>query len=241
MGDPGKTSGVDRSNYKKPQGLGDRINALLINGAPEDQNPTIRDYVKFRFKDIDGSSNLMVFRATFGALNDSFSPGWTSKQYMGRSDSVHIYESYGRTISFDFTVYADTRENMRPMWQKLNMLASYTTPSFDDSGRAESPIMRLTLGDYLVDQPGFLSTFTLGTDANHPWEINIEDDEDMFQLPMIMKVNCTYTIINQKLPQRTAWFFGNEIGELEDGEQTGLSLGRKWLTPVKPNFVIPKL
>jgi len=256
MGNQGLTSGVDRSDYqgKKDKktdkykkdsdgnliglGLGDRINSLLVDDPKIDslgnKKDQIRDYVKFQFKDVDGTSNIMVFRATFGTLTDNFNPNWAAKQYMGRPDPVYIYESYSRDITFDFTVYADTRENMKPMWQKLNKLASYTTPEYDTRGRASSPIMKLTLGDYLVDQPGFLSTFNITTDGAHPWDINLESSEDMFQMPMIVKVNISYKIINQKLPQRTAWFFGNEVEDLNDGEKKGLSLGRKWLTPKDP-------
>ena len=251
MGDHGKNLYVyrgsnfnGRSDYKEPTGLGDEINKLLVGQDLSSAFPQKRDYVKFQFKDInDATPNTMVFRATFGAITDTFNPNWSAKQYMGRPDSVHVYNSYGRTIAFDFTVYADTRENMKPMWQKLNKLASYTTPEYDDRGRAKSPIMKLTLGDYLVDQPGYLSTFGLSTDATHPWEIKLGgDDEDgklgMFQLPMIMKINVGYTIINQKLPQRKAFFFGNELGDtivtinrgtLFETEETIESLGTKWL------------
>jgi len=256
MGDSGRIANINRSDYTKDSGLGDRINAALVNETPTE----VRDYVKFQFKDIDGTSNLMAFRATFETLTDTFNPDWSSTKYMGRPDSVHVYSGYSRDIAFDFKVYADCRKNMKSMWQKLNMLTSYTTPDFDSKGRATSPIMKLTLGDYIVDQPGFLNTLVFTSDSAHPWEITAgryeskevpgtdkspvpittieyEPEEDMFQLPMVVSVNVSYTIINQKLPKKGGWFFGNEIAEPESKElgteftrKPGLSLGRQWLT-----------
>tara|TARA_R110001583_G_scaffold141597_2_gene293810 strand:+ start:9178 stop:11319 length:2142 start_codon:yes stop_codon:yes gene_type:complete len=213
----------------EPTGLGDRINALLVNEDLEES--TTRDYVKFKFKDVDDNVNYtMVFRATFGSITDNLKPEWSPTSYMGRPDPVYVYGGYSRDISFEFKVYSDTRENMNPMWQKLNKLASYTTPMFDSKNRAASPIMRLTLGDYIVNQAGFLSSLTLSTDAGTPWEINIEKDDNMFELPKIINVSVNYTIINEKLPQRTAWFFGDESLAKSGTPGEGAGLGNKWLT-----------
>lgn len=242
MGDHGQTVNIDRSypfpiedgqnadgTPWTPLGLGDRINALLVNEDLEES--TTRDYVKFKFKDVDDNVNYtMVFRATFGAITDNLKPEWSPTSYMGRPDPVYVYGGYSRDISFEFKVYSDTRENMNPMWQKLNKLASYTTPMFDSKNRAASPIMRLTLGDYIVNQAGFLSSLTLSTDAGTPWEINIEKDDNMFELPKIINVSVNYTIINEKLPQRTAWFFGDESLEKSGTPGDGTGLGNKWLT-----------
>ena len=62
--------------------------------------------------------------------------------------------------------------------------------------------MRLTIGDYFQETPGFLSSLSYSIDGESPWEINLENAKDMFQLPMIINVNVAFTLVADYKPMK---------------------------------------
>ena len=169
-----------------------------------------QDLVKFYFTGpslFPGSTekdDIIVFRANITSLNDSFNASWQPLQLIGRADPNYIYTGYSRQINLDFTVYATDRDEIKPIWRKLNALASYTSPEYsNDSIGLVGPWMRLTLGDLYIQQPVFIDTlyYTLH-DSETTWEINIEDDPTMMQVPKKIEVNMGITIVTDELPQK---------------------------------------
>ncbi len=51
-----------------------------------------------------------------------------------------------------------------PMYKKLNYLASTLAPDYTAAGFMRGNIVRLTLGGYLYEQPGFISSLTYKED-----------------------------------------------------------------------------
>ena len=149
----------------------------------------------------------MVFRAIITSLSDTHSPQWNSQQMIGRADPNYHYGSYSRELSLDFTVYASDRDEMKPIWQKLNMLAGYTTPSYGEVA-PKAPWMRITIGDLFVQQPAIINSlsYTLH-DSDTTWEINIEEDPWMNQLPHKVSVSIGFNLITDYLPQQNGRFY----------------------------------
>jgi hypothetical protein len=202
----------------------EEIYGLLGESSP----PLDRDFIRFYFtgpqqigKGGDNSSGggeeeVLVFRSTIGSFTDTFSPSWTATKQLGRADSVHVYNGWGRSISFDFRVQATSRDEMRPLWRKLNYLASWTAPRYA-SGRMRGPYIRFTLGNLFQETPCFISGLTYTTDGNNtPWEINIDNDEDMLQLPTGVNVSMTLTMLMDYRPQWNGRMYSlSDRGRLE--------------------------
>ncbi len=178
-----------------------------------------QDFIKFFFtgpKLFNGAENfpdieddVMVFRAIIGSLSDSFSPNWTSVPMIGRADPNYHYTGVTRELSLDFTVYATDRDELKPIWRKLNALAGYTAPKYSANDiTLGAPWMRITIGDIYRQQPVILTSlsYTL-VDADTTWEINIEDDPAMMQVPHKVSVSCGFNMISDFLPQRNGRFF----------------------------------
>lgn len=142
----------------------------------------------------------LVFRSTISNITDNFQPNWNSTQILGRADAVHTYNSWGRTFSFDFKVFATSRDEMRPLWRKLNYLASWTAPRYN-SGKMRGSYMRITLGNLFQETPCFIDSLTYSTDDGTTWEINLENDETMLQLPHGINVSITLTMLMDYRPQ----------------------------------------
>ena len=155
------------------------------NGTYDDATmyTAYRDLIKFFFTGPNlqkntGEGDVMIFRAIINSLTDSHNPSWTPQQMIGRADPNYHYTGYSREVSLDFTVYASDRDEMKPIWQKLNMLAGYTAPIYNVGSPAPiGPWMRITIGDLFVQQPAVINSlsYTLH-ESDTTWEINIEED-----------------------------------------------------------------
>ena len=201
-----------------------------------------QDLIKFFFTGPNlhptstGKDDVMVFRAIITSLTDSFNPSWTPQQMVGRADPNYIYSGVSRDININFTVYATDRDELKPIWRKLNALASYTAPEYDnESIGLIGPWMRMTLGDLLYQQPVIISSlyYTLA-DTETTWETNITKDPDMFQVPKKVEVSMILNVIPEYLPQK-----GGKMYTLSKakrnlfGKATGETVG--WLNDAIPN------
>lgn len=232
IGDPSKIKQENRFNtpdYSVKGKAYDGINVLNIApGFNSYESQYYRDFIKFRFSDIDNdygtSTNFLFFRATINSISDSFKPEWESYNYVGRGEKFYIYKGFDRSFTFSFTVFAMSAKEMKSIWSKLNYLASNTTPDYNAFGRIRGPLMRLTIGDYLYNQSGFIESLTFTINDNYPWDINLLSDTSKggtdellnketsgLEMPMGVDVQVNYKIIHDFLPQRALPGNGNRF------------------------------
>ena len=170
-----------------------------------------RDLIKFRFGTMsnDGDkSNTMSFRAFISDYSDSHNAQWDQKRYTGRGENLYTYQGYDRTITFSFKVAAQTRQEMKPLWKKLNYLVSNIYPDYSGNQYMRGNITMLTLGDLFYNTPGILTDVQLSVQNNYPWEIALNDPEldssggsDMKEVPQICDIAVTFKPILRNLPQ----------------------------------------
>ena len=178
-----------------------------------------QDFIKFFFtgptlhagyKDNAGKTDdIVVFRAIINSLSDSFAPNWTPVNMIGRADPNYHYTGVTRDLNLDFTVYATDRDELKPIWRKLNALAGFTAPKYNATDiTLGAPWMRVTIGDVFYQQPMILTSlsYTLH-DSETTWEINIEDDDTMMQVPHKVSVSCAFNVITDFLPQYGGRFY----------------------------------
>ena len=228
MGQPGKQGGNKRGDAEV-NGLGknvwnygidalelealDKITAMpMYSGVGPDVNQPINDAVKFRIAAInndrsDGEAVYMHFRAFLNDFSDSYTSTWNSVNYVGRGDSLYNYAGFGRTISLGFTVAAQSKAELIPMYKKLNYLASTLAPDYSEAGFMRGNMVRLTVGGYLYEQPGFITGLTYTVPQTSPWEIAINaeggSDSSVKELPHIIEVSgFSFTPIHTFLPEK---------------------------------------
>lgn len=177
------------------------------------QSPGIaRDMVKFRFEVITPEKNVnLYFRALIDDFSDSYNGNWNEFNYIGRGESFHTYNSFSRDISVNFKVAAMTRHELKPIYQKLNYLASTTAPTYSKpEGYMRGTFVKFTLGSYFYQLPGFVTSVNLTWDNSYPFEIalnspdpegNRKNDNDVQELPMVLNVALNFTPIHKFTPQ----------------------------------------
>ena len=186
-----------------------------------------------------GADDAIVFRATIDSVTDTFSPSWTPVTMIGRADPNYHYTSYSRSVSINFIVYATDRDEMKPIWRKLNALAGYTAPTYNGNDISlEGPWIRFTLGDLFFQQAAVITslTYTLH-DGDTTWEINIEGDPEMMQAPKKITVNMSLNIVTNELPQKGGKFY--TLAKTFDDNDQAKDRNDNWLSDMKKNLVRP--
>lgn len=233
------------------------INGNIVNPGKGETGNSVRDLIKFQIKAIDndnpGSGVYMIFRAFLDSLNDSMEANWNPTKYVGRGESFYGYDGFTANYSVSFTISAFSRDEMKPLYQKLNYLKSTLAPDYKNN-KMRGNIIELTVGDYIKHQPGFISSLNINLPENAAWEIAMNEpdntskdlDKDMHELPHLLKVDMSFTPIYNFLPRKSssAPFIG--IGDTEsrvkvtrgdDKKITNITgvTQKNWLTPYKNN------
>lgn len=201
-----------------------------------------KDFIKFYFTgpklhagNTADKDDIIVFRATIDSLSDTHSPSWTEAQMIGRADPNYVYTGYKRDVQLNFTVYATSRDEVKPIWRKLNALAGYTVPEYGVNTIAmKSPWLRMTLGDLFVQQPVLITSlgYTL-TDADTTWEINVEGDPTMMEVPHKVTVQMGLNVLTDWLPQKNGKFYS--LAKSFDGNGMPIEGGDNWLSDFGTN------
>jgi len=216
LGDPGKRS-KDVSSYVK--GTGDKLTRDLINAHPlyksvkADHYRDRNDLVKFSIGIIDNDNPkdrvYIHFRATLDSMDDQYSAEWNDFRYMGRGEKFYRYNGFTRTVNLGWTVAAQSKEELIPMYQKLNFLASSLAPDYSANGYMRGNLAVLTVGGYIFEQPGIITGINYGFPTESPWEIGINDvkgvgygsDHTVKELPHIIRVTgFSFIPIHQFVP-----------------------------------------
>ena len=191
----------------------DKINALaMYTGSTADTISSTNDSCKFNIaiinnKDQGATNTYIHFRAFLDDFSDSYGADWNEVQYVGRAEKLYNYAGFNRDITMSFTVYAQSKAELIPMYKKLNYLASTLAPDYSEAGYMRGNLVKMTVGGYLFDQPGIIKSLNYTIPMESTWEIAINSsggkDSSVKQLPHMIKVTgLTFTPIQKFVPAR---------------------------------------
>lgn len=213
-------------------------NTFDVNGNKVEYNPTpngvgIRDLIKFRIKIInnDKAPNgvYIIFRSYISSIKRTVTPKWNPYNYIGRGESFYVYDGFTETINISFTIAASSRLEMKPLYQKLNYLISSLAPDYANDGKMRGNIAELTIGNFLLYQPGVITSLDMTIDEDSNWDIAIDEfennlDKDMHELPQLIKCNMSFIPIYNFLPKK-----GFQSPFIGIDKFTGVKDGQRWL------------
>jgi hypothetical protein len=116
-----------------------------------------------------------------------------------------------------WTVYAQSKEELIPMYKKLNFLASSLAPSYSSGGFMRGNLIRLTVGGYFYNQLGILKGISYDIPNESTWEIGINidggSDSDVKELAHMIKVTgFDFIPIENTVPQLDTRFIALSNG-----------------------------
>ena len=206
LGNQGKI-GRNRTSYTiEDPDTRDKINYLDVSTSPLDGIAENRDLVQLEFQVLTPDQTYyLAFRAFLDTFDDSFNGSWNSHKYLGRADNFYTYSGFERSINLGFKIAAATREEMKPLYKKAATLASVTAPTYGENGRfMRGSLAKVTVGDYIYEQPGIIESVQYTWQKDYPWEIsfqNPEGNERSQILPHVLDVSLSFKVIHDFLPQ----------------------------------------
>jgi hypothetical protein len=240
----------DRSNYifGKKDLLGNHKPVDFINALPIYKSPSVtgkneykNDLIKFRIAILDNDTQekyFIHFRAFLNSFADSYGADWKSLEYMGRGEKFFKYSGFSRDISLSFTVAALSKQELIPMYKKLNFLASSLAPSYSKKGYLRGNIAYLTVGAWCFELPGVINSLNYDVPKEAPWEISISlkdnagngvgsqfDDDTVREVPHMIEVTMKFTPIHTFRPEimsiNPTKDINNDSDPLKDGNIYG--------------------
>jgi hypothetical protein len=216
-GDP-QISRLNRTftSYVRGTDVGiDRLNTLMPFNVNEGDSPFenqyAKDIIKFAFEAISNDNpsktTALVFRAFLSGISDNHSAEYNSFRYLGRGENFRTYQGFDRTVNFSFKIFAQSRQELRPMYEKLNYLTSQVYPDYSPTTSVmRAPIIKLTIGDYLYRTPGVLESINITIEDNASWEIaslpGEKQSRAVGELPHYLNVAVSFKPIMDILPRR---------------------------------------
>jgi hypothetical protein len=206
-----------------------------------------KDIIKFAFECIDNNNPSqaigLVFRAFFdGQITDSNVAEYNTFKYLGRGETFRTYQGFERTVGFTFKVFCQSRQEMIPLYTKLNNLISQVYPDYSStSNLMRGNVVKLTIGDYIYRMPGFLENINITIDnSNTPWEIALKgtDESDVAQLPHMVTVACSFKPIMDILP-RKARLHDLIVPLIANANDGFMTRGELKESPVNPSVTNP--
>ena len=177
---PGETKNVPR----------DLINFFIE--AIDNDNPSLKDHIQFR--------------AFLGSFNENYSAKWKSYNFVGNPEPFYNYDSFDRGVSLSFTIAAFSKEELKPLYVRLNTLISQLFPDYKaNNTRSRAPYVTLTVGDYLNRQPGFIESIGIKWDKEIAWEIGPLDNTqspEIQVLPHVLEVDMKFQPIHNFVPRK---------------------------------------
>jgi hypothetical protein len=220
------------------------LNKQLIQSATgiskyknTDKANETRDLIKFRIEIVDNDNpshgSYLIFRAIVSNISDSYNKSLHEIEYNNRAESFYIQTKTTRKIGFNFKVVAESKNEMKSMYQKLNSLAASMYPDYKEF-KMRGTLVRITLGDYLNNQYGYITDLTYSISEDTTWEIALTkpdngEDSDMYELPKMIDVQLSFTPIHNFLPKNSLWR-SKFILPIDD---TTTNSNNKWLGELK--------
>jgi hypothetical protein len=249
---------VDKRFYVAAGSYKDKMNLLYPFAFKNDSAPweldkdNTQDIIKFVFEAISNDnpdySTAIFFRAFLTAgITDNNSAQLNSFKYMGRGENFYTYQGFERTIGFSFRIAVGSKDELKPLYNKLNNLMSQVYPDYSSKqGIMRAPVVRITIGDYLYRVPGFIENVNVTIDNNTAWEINL--DGDSAELPQVVDVSISFKPIMDMLPKRSTFGIIKSTRTYQDSlvadteitqtEQTAVSQNVALIANTKEDFIV---
>jgi hypothetical protein len=120
-----------------------------------------------------------------------------------------------RDVSFKLGVLAFSKDELDIVWKRINYLTALVYPYGINKGILQPNIVRLTIGNLYINQPGYVSSLSTNfSDLTESWDIDR-------QVPIGATMDIKFTIIEKRTTVASTPLYG--ITETIDGFATSLT------------------
>jgi len=154
----------------------------------------------------------MNFPAHITSYNESTSANWDAMSFVNAVEDSYVYQRTEKSFTLEFTINIVGEEaratdtiTIEKFKEYIQFLNAIVRPKLGDDQKIEAvPYCKITLGDYIVDQYGFIDSVNLNYDPN------IWDYTPGNQMPMFCNVSLTGKYLYGS-PSVDTKFYGKRI------------------------------
>jgi hypothetical protein len=128
---------------------------------------------------------------------------WNPVKYVGRSESFYTFTEHKRDVSFNLQIPCFNETELLENHSKLSELQSVLAGKYSPDNRLGGIITAITLGSYLVGEPGILTSVSFDIPDTSSWDLD-------FNLAMYLNAQFSFIVIGKELPEfrKGGFFFG---------------------------------
>jgi hypothetical protein len=171
------------------------VNNGVVADTKELETISDSDYINFKIVVPGVFDSGVKFRAFIEDLNHNARGQYDEVRYVGRPERFVTYRGMNRNITFSLYLVAFGEQELNAVWARANMLNKLTFPIDASGGFMTPPLAKITIGNVIVDQPGYVENVDMRF-QDIPWDIDRE-------LPQAIKLNMTFNIIEKNFLQQT--------------------------------------
>jgi hypothetical protein len=166
--------------------------AKLLDGVHDTE-----DFIKFKIVVPNLYPEGIYFRAFIQDFKHDAKGEYEEQRYVGRPERFVVYKGMNRSVSFTLYLVAFSKEELSAVWVRANMLNKLVYPIDSRGGYMTPPLVKMTLGGVLEDQPGYVTDISMDL-ADYSWDIDSE-------LTQVVKLNINFNLIEKNfITQRNA-------------------------------------
>lgn len=187
-----------RDKYYEQKGGKIGVDEVNDQDVTFDRSVKNKDLIPFLFEVVkpgEQQNAFLHFRAYISDFSDSYNGNWNATQYIGRGEKFYTYGGFDRSISLNFKSAVASKQELKPVYKKLVYLASTTAPNYSTKDLMRGTYVRLTLGEYLADVPGIITSVSYSWNTSYPFEIALGKKDE--QAPQVPRVNTDLTQAQQ--------------------------------------------
>lgn len=194
----------------RSKGLVDGITVSPMYVSSSVDTDYLTDTVPFYIQKInnDGSGNntYIHFRAYLTGLTDNYGADWNEIKYMGRGEKFYSYSGFSRELGFSLQVPVLSRNEQSAVYSKLNYLASLMAPDYTQGGFMRGNLVKITIGDYIIDMPGIIRGINYDFPDDAGWDIARTElgtpEPNGYIMPKLIDIkSIKFTPIHNFIPQ----------------------------------------
>ncbi len=151
---------------------------------------------------------ICYLQGTLASLNEQYTPSWSPKSFIGRSEQVYTYTMSTRVIDMSFSVFADTGRNLQNVYERVLWLAQQVYPDYDKKkSLKDGPMVALRIGDLFPYQEGFITSLSYDWNmlgAGGKWEVTPNK-----RIPQGCTISLGFQPIHRRVPSREFNFYSS--------------------------------
>jgi hypothetical protein len=161
-----------------------------------------QDLINVFFYDFVNKKTI-PFRALVANVRENIEPEFHDTRYIGRIERNVVYLGAQRELTFQLYVYAFSESEMDIIWEKINYVTGLCFPAnYEGNGFIVPPFIKLTMGDFYRDQPGYLRGVSYDIEDSTPWNIDPGS-----QVPFGITMNIAFTVIEKTQVRAGSMFY----------------------------------